>query len=52
MTIKWFDTIKAVQAFAGNDFEAAVVPPKARVLLSRYDAHAKHYEVLADIKSG
>ncbi len=52
VTIMWFDTIEAVQAFAGDDFEAAVVPSKARALLSRYDARSKHYEVLADMKSG
>ena len=34
------------KAFAGEDFEAAVVSPKARALLSRFDARSAHYNVL------
>lgn len=52
VTIMWFDSIEAVQAFAGDDYETAVVPPKARALLSRYDTHAQHYEVQVYMKSG
>ncbi len=50
ITIMWFDTIEAVQAFAGADYETAVVPPKARELLSRFDARSQHYEVRAEMK--
>ena len=46
VTIMWFDSLEAVQAFAGNDYEVAVVPPKARQLLSRFDARSAHYEVI------
>lgn len=45
MTVMWFETIDAVRAFAGQDYEAAVVPPKARALLSRFDERSRHYEV-------
>jgi heme-degrading monooxygenase HmoA len=45
-TVMWFDSLAAVKAFAGEDFEAAVVPPKARALLSRFDALSAHYNVL------
>lgn len=45
ITIMWFDTIESVQAFAGEDYEAAVVPPKARAVLKRFDARSQHYEV-------
>jgi len=45
ITIMWFDSIEAVRAFAGEDYEVAVVPPKARALLSRFDARSQHYEV-------
>ena len=45
ITIMWFDTIDAVRSFAGENYEVAVVPPKARALLSRYDAKSQHYEV-------
>jgi heme-degrading monooxygenase HmoA len=50
ITIIWFDTIEAVRAFAGEDYEAAVVPQKARALLSRFDARSQHYEVKAEMK--
>ncbi len=46
ITIMWFDSIDAVREFAGEDYEAAVVPPKARQVLSRFDARSAHYEVL------
>jgi heme-degrading monooxygenase HmoA len=45
VTLMWFDSLEAVQLFAGADYEAAVVPPAARALLSRFDARSTHYEV-------
>jgi heme-degrading monooxygenase HmoA len=45
VTIMWFDSLAAVRAFAGDDYEAAVVPPRARAVLSRFDARSQHYEV-------
>lgn len=48
VTIMWFDTLDAVRAFAGEDYEVAVVPPKARAVLSRFDARSQHYEVTVD----
>jgi hypothetical protein len=48
---KWFDSLIAVRAFAGEDYEVAVVPPKARALLSRLDERSQHYEAKADIKA-
>jgi heme-degrading monooxygenase HmoA len=45
ITIMWFDSLDAVRAFAGEDYEVAVVPPKARGLLSRFDARSQHYEI-------
>jgi antibiotic biosynthesis monooxygenase (ABM) superfamily enzyme len=45
VTIMWFDSIDAVRAFAGEDYELAVVPATARALLARYDARSQHYEV-------
>jgi heme-degrading monooxygenase HmoA len=44
-TVMWFDSLEAVKAFAGADYGTAVVPPKARVLLKRFDARSRHYEV-------
>lgn len=51
ITIMWFDSMKAVRTFAGEDYEVAVVPPKARALLSRFDARSQHYEVKAEVKA-
>ncbi|MBI2330929.1 MAG: antibiotic biosynthesis monooxygenase [Chloroflexi bacterium] len=45
ITIMWFDSIESVKAFAGDDYETAVVPPKARAILSRFDERSQHYEV-------
>ena len=45
ITIMWFESFDAVRAFAGEDYEVAVVPPKARALLSRFDARSQHYEI-------
>jgi hypothetical protein len=28
ITVMWFDSIEAVRTFAGQDYEAAVVPPR------------------------
>ncbi len=45
VTIMRFDSLDAVQEFAGADYEQAVVPPKARALLSRFDERSAHYEL-------
>ncbi len=51
VTIMWFDSLEAVRVFAGEDYEVAVVPPKARALLAHFDARSQHYEVKAEMKS-
>ena len=48
VTVMTFDSLDAVRAFAGEDHEVAVVPPKARALLSRFDERSQHYDVRAD----
>ncbi len=45
VTMMWFETMAAVKAFAGEDYETAVVPDKARALLKRFDSKSKHYNV-------
>ena len=45
VTVMWFETLDSVRRFAGQDYETAVVPPRARALLSRFDARSAHYEV-------
>lgn len=49
ITIMTFDSLDAVREFAGNDYEAAVVPPKARTLLARFDERSQHYELRAEL---
>ena len=47
--IMWFDSWDAVKQFAGEDYEMAYVPPKARELLSRFDERSQHYEIREQI---
>jgi hypothetical protein len=51
ITVMWFETLDAVRVFAGDDYEVAVVPPKARLLLARFDARSQHYEVRMEMKA-
>ncbi len=51
ITVMWFDSIDAVRTFAGEDYEACVVPPKARAILSRFDERSQHYEVKAEMRA-
>ncbi|HEV2148016.1 MAG TPA: hypothetical protein VGR37_11490 [Longimicrobiaceae bacterium] len=48
VTMMWFDSLAAVREFAGEEYETAVVPPKARQLLLRFDGRSAHYEVAED----
>lgn len=47
ITIMNFENLQAVAVFAGEDYEAAVVPNAARALLARFDQRSQHYEVRA-----
>jgi hypothetical protein len=44
-TLMVFDSLDAVRAFAGDEYELAVVPPAARALLRRFDERSTHDEV-------
>lgn len=48
IVLHFFDSIDAVRKFAGDNYEAAVVPEPARKLLVRFDATAQHYDVRAE----
>ena len=50
VTVMRFDSMDAVRAFAGENHEAAVVPPEAAALLSRFDARSQHYEVREEME--
>jgi heme-degrading monooxygenase HmoA len=43
--INLFDSIEAVRAFAGPNYSTPVFEPEARLLLSRVEPIAHHYEV-------
>jgi len=45
-TLTLFESLDAVRAFAGKDYEVAVVSPEARKLLSRFDQRSVHYDVV------
>jgi antibiotic biosynthesis monooxygenase (ABM) superfamily enzyme len=45
VTVMRFDDWAAVEAFAGPGGTGSVVPPEARLLLSRFEAHSRHYDV-------
>jgi heme-degrading monooxygenase HmoA len=51
VTVMWFNSIDAVREFAGEDYEAAYVPEKARAVLSRFDGRSQHYEVREQVKA-
>jgi len=52
VTVTWFEGLEAVRAFAGEDYEVAVVPPAARAVLKRFDAVTQHYDVLVAPDTG
>ena len=52
ITIILWDSLDAVRALTGPDYETAVVPEERRKHLSRYDAKATHYEVVSRQAAG
>ena len=49
ITIMWFEDLEQIKQFAGEDFEKAVVHPKAQALLKRYDHYSKHFELIHEL---
>lgn len=47
LTAIWFDDLAAVREFTGGDPRKSVVPARARAVLSRFDAHSRHYDLRA-----
>ena len=45
VVVNFFDSLDAVRAFAGPEYEIAVFEPEAKRLLSRAEPRAIHYEV-------
>ena len=49
ITIMYFETLEVIREFAGEDYTLAVVPEKARAVLSRFDKCVRIYELKADL---
>jgi heme-degrading monooxygenase HmoA len=45
-----WDSMGAIERFAGSDAAAAVVEPEAQALLMRFDSHVQHFDVLVDAR--
>jgi len=45
VTVNLFESLEAVKAFAGPEYESPVFEPEARRLLSRVEPIARHYDV-------
>lgn len=50
VTIMTFVSLQSIRDFLGDDFETAYIPPRARPLLSRWNAKAVHYEARTDTR--
>jgi heme-degrading monooxygenase HmoA len=44
VSLTFFDDLDAIRAFAGPDYETAVVADEARDVLVQFDDHVGHYE--------
>jgi heme-degrading monooxygenase HmoA len=45
VTVNLFESIEAVKAFAGTEYDVPVFEPEARRLLSKVEPIARHYDV-------
>ncbi len=45
VTVNLFESLEAVKAFAGPEYETPVFEPEARRLLSKVEPIARHYQV-------
>jgi heme-degrading monooxygenase HmoA len=48
ITIMYFESLDAIREFAGEEYTVAVVPQKARAVLTRFDEHVRIFEMKAD----
>lgn len=48
-SLVFFSGLDAVRAFAGPDYEIAVIEPTARQVLSRWDDRVAHLEVVVEL---
>ena len=48
-TIMQFENNEDIKQFAGEDYETAYVPAKARLILKRFDPKSVHCEIIYEI---
>jgi heme-degrading monooxygenase HmoA len=46
VTLSLFDSLDAIKAFAGEDYDQAVILPEALAVLAAYEPTASHYEIV------
>jgi hypothetical protein len=44
VTLTRFESLDAIRAFAGDDYEVPVLEPEALAVLTRYEDRASHFE--------
>ena len=47
ITILLWESLEALKAFAGENYEVSIIPEERRRFLSRHDEKAAHYEVIS-----
>jgi antibiotic biosynthesis monooxygenase (ABM) superfamily enzyme len=52
ITVMFFDSIDAIRAVAGPDYETSIIPEERRKYLSYHDAKAAHYQVVSVHQAG
>jgi len=50
VVVNFFESIAAVERFAGPNYALPVIEPEAKALLSRVEPIAKHYKVRVETK--
>jgi heme-degrading monooxygenase HmoA len=50
ITMILWDSLEAVRAIAGADYETALIPEERKKYLQRFDAKAAHFEVVSERK--
>ena len=50
VVVNFFESVAAVERFAGPNYAVPVIEPEAKALLSRVEPIAKHYEVRVETK--
>jgi heme-degrading monooxygenase HmoA len=47
VTAMLWESLDAIRAFAGPNYEVAIVPPERRRVLKRFDEKSAHYEIVS-----